>query len=36
VLREIAEEARWRVTARPLLDCWQYHIGEGNDVVIVT
>jgi hypothetical protein len=24
------------VTAGPLLDCWQYHIREGADVVIVT
>jgi 8-oxo-dGTP pyrophosphatase MutT (NUDIX family) len=36
VVREISEEAGWKVTAGPLLDCWQYHIGEGRDVVIVT
>ena len=24
------------VTAGPILDCWQYHIREGRDVVIVT
>lgn len=34
--REIAEETGWQVTAGPVLDCWQYHIGEGQDVVIVT
>ena len=36
VVREISEEAGWQVTAGPILDCWQYHIGEGQDVVIVT
>ena len=36
VVREIGEESGWRVTAGPLLDCWQYHIREGQDVVIVT
>lgn len=36
VIREIGEEAGWQVTAGPLLDCWQYHIREGQDVVIVT
>jgi 8-oxo-dGTP pyrophosphatase MutT (NUDIX family) len=36
VVREIAEESGWEVTAGPLLDCWQYHISEGRDVVIVT
>jgi 8-oxo-dGTP pyrophosphatase MutT (NUDIX family) len=36
VVREMREEAGWDVTAGPLLDCWQYHIGEGADVVIVT
>ncbi len=35
-VREISEETGWEVTAGPLLDCWQYHIGEGRDVVIVT
>lgn len=36
VVREIGEESGWKVTAGPLLDCWQYHISEGRDVVIVT
>ncbi len=36
VVREIGEETGWTVTAGPLLDCWQYHIREGRDVVIVT
>lgn len=36
VVREIREEASWEVTAGPLLDCWQYHIRDGADVVIVT
>jgi 8-oxo-dGTP pyrophosphatase MutT (NUDIX family) len=36
VVREIREETGWQVTAGPLLDCWQYHIREGSDVVIVT
>jgi 8-oxo-dGTP pyrophosphatase MutT (NUDIX family) len=36
VVREIAEETGWEVTAGPILDCWQYHIREGRDVVIVT
>jgi 8-oxo-dGTP pyrophosphatase MutT (NUDIX family) len=36
VVREIGEESGWQVTAGPILDCWQYHIGEGQDVVIVT
>jgi 8-oxo-dGTP pyrophosphatase MutT (NUDIX family) len=36
VVREIAEETGWAVTAGPVLDCWQYHIREGRDVVIVT
>lgn len=36
VAREIGEEAGWQVTAGPILDCWQYHIGGGQDVVIVT
>ena len=36
VVREIREETGWEVTAGPLLDCWQYHIREGIDVVIVT
>jgi 8-oxo-dGTP pyrophosphatase MutT (NUDIX family) len=36
VAREIAEETGWQVSVGPILDCWQYHIGEGQDVVIVT
>lgn len=36
VVREISEEACWKVDAGPLLDCWQYHIRPGSDVVIVT
>jgi 8-oxo-dGTP pyrophosphatase MutT (NUDIX family) len=36
VVREIGEETGWQVGAGPLLDCWQYHIREGSDVVIVT
>jgi 8-oxo-dGTP pyrophosphatase MutT (NUDIX family) len=36
VAREIGEESGWRVITGPILDCWQYHIGEGRDVVIVT
>ena len=36
VVREISEEADWQVRAGPVLDCWQYHISEGQDVVIVT
>jgi 8-oxo-dGTP pyrophosphatase MutT (NUDIX family) len=36
VVREIGEETGWRVAAGPLLDCWQYHIGPGADVLIVT
>jgi 8-oxo-dGTP pyrophosphatase MutT (NUDIX family) len=36
VVREISEETGWQVTAGPLLDCWQYHIRRGSNVVIVT
>jgi 8-oxo-dGTP pyrophosphatase MutT (NUDIX family) len=36
LVREFAEEAGWQVTAGPVLDCWQYHIREGRNVVIVT
>jgi len=36
VVREISEESGWDVTPGPLLDCWQYHIGPGRDVLIVT
>jgi 8-oxo-dGTP pyrophosphatase MutT (NUDIX family) len=35
-VREIFEESGWQVTAGPLLDCWQYHIAPGQDVLIVT
>ena len=36
VVREISEESGWDVTAGSLLDCWQYHIGPGRDVLIIT
>jgi 8-oxo-dGTP pyrophosphatase MutT (NUDIX family) len=36
MVREIGEETGWTVIAGPLLDCWQYHIREGRDVVIIT
>lgn len=36
VVREILEETGWEVTAGPVLDAWQYHIGAGLDVLIVT
>ena len=36
VAREITEEVGWAVTTGPILDAWQYHIGEGVDVLIVT
>lgn len=36
VVREISEESGWTVMAGPLLDCWQYHIRQDRDVVIVT
>lgn len=36
LVREIAEESGWQVTVGPILDCWQYHILAGADVVIVT
>jgi 8-oxo-dGTP pyrophosphatase MutT (NUDIX family) len=36
VAREISEESGWDVVAGPLLDCWQYHIRPGADVLIVT
>jgi hypothetical protein len=29
-------ETGWQVTAGSLLDCWQYHIGPGQDVLIGT
>ena len=36
VAREIREETGWDVVTGPLLDCWQYHIRAGTDVLIVT
>jgi 8-oxo-dGTP pyrophosphatase MutT (NUDIX family) len=36
VAREISEETGWQVSPGPLLDCWQYHIDEDRDVLIVT
>jgi 8-oxo-dGTP pyrophosphatase MutT (NUDIX family) len=37
VVREISEEAGWRVTAGPLLDAWVYDIAAvGRQVFIVT
>jgi len=36
VRREIAEETNWTITVGPILDCWQYHILDGIDVLIVT
>src|SRR5690349_14716878 len=36
VVREISEESGWRVTAGPLLDCWQYEVHAGVYVGIVT
>jgi len=36
VAREISEESGWTVITGPLLDCWQYHIRPGVDVLIVT
>jgi 8-oxo-dGTP pyrophosphatase MutT (NUDIX family) len=30
VVREIAEETGWQVTAGLVLDCWQYRIREGR------
>ena len=36
VAREITEETGLAVTVGPILDAWQYHIGDGSDVLIVT
>ncbi len=36
LVREIAEEVGWSVTAGPILDAWQYHIRDDIDVLIVT
>ena len=37
VVREIAEETGWAVTAGPVLDAWLYHIAQaGKHVFIVT
>lgn len=37
VVREIAEETGWAVTAGPILDAWLYHVAQaGKHVYIVT
>jgi 8-oxo-dGTP pyrophosphatase MutT (NUDIX family) len=36
VAREITEETGLPAIAGPILDAWQYHIGDGQDVLIVT
>ena len=37
VVREIAEETKWTVTAGPILDAWPHHITQaGKHVLIVT
>ncbi|MBO0835144.1 MAG: NUDIX domain-containing protein [Actinobacteria bacterium] len=36
VMRELREETGWEVSVGPILDCWQYHVGDGRVVVIVT
>jgi 8-oxo-dGTP pyrophosphatase MutT (NUDIX family) len=37
VVREIAEETGWKVTAGPILDSWMHHIAVADrDVFIVT
>ncbi|HCT78599.1 MAG TPA: NUDIX hydrolase [Micromonosporaceae bacterium] len=36
VTREISEETGWTVDVGSILDCWQYHIRDGVDVLIVT
>jgi 8-oxo-dGTP pyrophosphatase MutT (NUDIX family) len=36
VAREITEETGLPATTGPILDAWQYHIGDGQDVLIVT
>jgi 8-oxo-dGTP pyrophosphatase MutT (NUDIX family) len=36
VAREITEETGLPVRTGPILDAWQYHIGAGQDVLIVT
>lgn len=33
---EISEEAGWDISVGEILDCWQYHIRDGVDVLIVT
>lgn len=35
VVREIAEETGWAVTAGPLLDAWLYHVTEGRPPVFI-
>jgi 8-oxo-dGTP pyrophosphatase MutT (NUDIX family) len=36
VAREITEETGLDVSTGPILDAWQYHIGDGRDVLIIT
>lgn len=36
VVREIAEETGWKISAGPILDSWMYHIAADRDVFIVT
>ena len=36
VAREITEETGLPVSTGPILDAWQYHIGAGQDVLIIT
>lgn len=36
VRKEFYEETGWEVAVGPLLDCWQYHIRSGRDVLVVT
>ncbi len=36
VTREILEEVGWHVIPGPILDAWQYHIGDDADVLILT
>jgi ADP-ribose pyrophosphatase YjhB (NUDIX family) len=36
VVREIAREVGWNVTAGALLDTWQYHLRNAVDILIIT
>jgi 8-oxo-dGTP pyrophosphatase MutT (NUDIX family) len=36
LIREINEETGWNVRVGLILDAWQYHIGEGIDVLVIT